>query len=150
MIRAMLGRIPLELNLDPGLALTKADQDQFEEAVLTLARNALDAMPQGGRLIIQTANVELGEEYVNAHPEVRPGAYAMLSVSDKGTGMDQETLDHLFEPFYSKKLGSGSGLGLAAVYGFVKQCGGDIAVQSVPQEGTTFRVYLPKDTEDSA
>lgn len=147
-LRAMLGRIPLELDLDPGLASTQADQDHLEEAILVLVRNALDAMPDGGRLTIQTSKVELGTEYVQDHPEVCPGPYVMLSVSDTGGGMDEETVGHLFEPFYSsKKASSGSGLGLAAVYGFVKQCGGDIAVQSVRHVGTTFCLYLPRDEE---
>lgn len=147
-IRAMLGRVPLDLELEPGLAPTKADQDHLEEAILVLVRNALDAMPDGGRLTIQTANVELGAEFVQDHPEVHPGPYVMLSVSDTGTGMDAEALGHLFEPFYSpKKVSAGSGLGLAAVYGFVKQCGGDIAVRSVPHDGTTLSLYLPSDEE---
>jgi signal transduction histidine kinase len=145
-VRALLGRVHLEMNLATNLASTRADQDHLEEAILVLVRNALDAMPQGGRMTLQTANVELDEAYVQVHPEVHPGSYVMLSISDTGTGMDEESLVRLFEPFYSSKnFGSDSGLGLAAVYGFVKQCGGDIEVQSVLHEGTTFRLYLPGD-----
>ena len=145
-IRHMQGGVRLDLRLEPGLGSAKADSDQLEEAVLILARNACEAMPNGGRLSIQTANVELGRDYPLDHPEVRPGPYALLTVSDTGTGMDQNAFSHLFEPFFTRKAGVGAGLGLAAIYGFVKQCDGDITVESVPHEGTTFRVYLPRDT----
>jgi len=142
-LRAMLGRVRLELHLDSRVAPTMTDPDHAEKTILTLVRNALDAMPDGGTLTIRTSGVELGEDYVHDHPEVRPGSYVLLSVSDTGTGMDVETVDHLFDPFV-RQLGSGSGLGLAAVYGFVKQCGGDVAVESVLNKGTTFRLYFPR------
>ncbi len=112
--------------------------------MLTLVRNACQAMPTGGDLTIQTANVELGEEYKAEHPEVRSGTYVLLAVSDNGMGMDEEALSHLFEPFYTNDTCVGAGLELAAVYGFVKQSGGDIDVRSQPKKGTTFRLYLPK------
>ncbi len=145
-IRAMLGRVSLEINLAPGLATTKADQDQIEEAILALVRNALDAMPDGGHVTIQTKNVTLSAYYIAAHPEVRPGPYVMFAISDTGRGMDEEALGHLFEPFYSSKdASSGGGLELAAIYGYIKQCSGDIAVESVLNEGTTFRLYLPSE-----
>jgi two-component system cell cycle sensor histidine kinase/response regulator CckA len=148
-VRHMLNDVRLDLLLEPKLGLTRADQDQLEEAILTLVRNACEAMPQGGRLTIQTANVELGENYAHDHPEVRPGPYVLLAVSDTGTGMAQEAISHLFEPFYTKAAGAGAGLGLAVAYGFVRQCGGDIKVQSQPERGTTFRIYLPRDVSGS-
>jgi len=143
-IRHMQGGVRLDMRLEPGLGSAKADSDQLEEAVLTLARNACEAMPHGGKLTIQTANVELGEDYVLDHPEVRPGPYVLLTVSDTGTGMDPKAASQLFEPFFTRKAGIGAGLGLASIYGFVKQCDGDIAVETGLHEGTTFRVYLPR------
>ena len=142
-VRYMHGHVRLDLILEPGLGATNTDVDQLEKALLTLVRNASEAMPQGGRLTIQTANVELGQDYQHDHREVRPGPYVLLAVSDTGMGMDQEAISHLFEPFYTKETGVGTGMGLAAVYGFVKQCGGDIEVRSRPEKGTTFRLYLP-------
>ena len=143
--RNMHDGVRFDLNLEPGLGSTRADQEQLEEAMLTLVRNASEAMPHGGQVIIQTANVELGHDYTHDHPEVRPGPYILLAVSDTGVGMDQEAISHLFEPFYTKEAGVGAGMGLAAVYGFVKQCGGDIEVKSQPDKGTTFRLYLPRE-----
>jgi hypothetical protein len=142
--RHMRGGIRLELILEPLLGPTSADSDQLEEAVLTLVRNACEAMPYGGRVTIQTANVELGQDYSQDHPEVTPGRYVLLAVSDTGVGMTQDAIGHLFEPFHSRAPGIGAGLGLAAAYGFVKQCGGDIEVRSQPDKGTTFRIYLPR------
>jgi PAS domain S-box-containing protein len=139
--------VQLDLNLEPGLGSTKADPDQLEQAILTLVRNACEAMPRGGQVTIQTANVELGHYYTHDHPEVRPGSYVMLSVSDTGVGMGQQAISHLFEPFNTKDGGVGAGLGLAAVYGFVKQCGGDIDVRSRPEKGTTFCLYLPRESD---
>jgi signal transduction histidine kinase len=144
-VRHMKGGVRLDLHLQPQLGPVLADQQQLEEAILTLARNACAAMPQGGQLDIRTGNVELGHYYTHDHPEVRPGPYVLLAVSDTGVGMAEEEIGHLFEPFYSKEVGVGAGLGLAAVYGFVKQCGGDIEVQSQQGKGTTFRLYLPRD-----
>jgi two-component system cell cycle sensor histidine kinase/response regulator CckA len=148
-VRHMLVSVQVDLNLDPALGSTKVDPDQLEEAILTLVRNANEAMPHGGQVTIQTANVELGLDYSHHHPEVRPGPYVLLTVADTGAGMGQEAISHLFEPFYSKEAGVGAGLGLAAVYGLVKQCGGDIEVRSQPGKGTTFRLYLPRQGGDS-
>jgi two-component system, cell cycle sensor histidine kinase and response regulator CckA len=144
-VRYMHGNVRLDLILEPGLGSTNTDADQLEEALLTLVRNASEAMPHGGRVTIQTANVELGQDCTNDHPEVRPGPYVLLAISDSGVGMAQDAINHLFEPFYTKETGIGAGLGLAAVYGFVKQCGGDIEVRSQPEKGTTFRLYLPRE-----
>jgi len=140
--------VQLGLSLEPGLRPTRTDPDRLEEAILTLVRNACEAMPDGGQVTIQTANVELGQDYTDDRPEVRPGPYVLLAVSDTGVGMGQEEISHMFEPFYTKEADVGAGLGLAAVYGLVKQCGGDIEVRSQPEKGTTFRLYLPRDEEE--
>ena len=144
-VRKMLSGVRLDLILDPELGLARADQDQLEEAILTLVRNSCTAMPHGGQLTIQTANVEFGENYARDHPEVRPGPYVLMAVSDTGMGMGQEEISHLFEPFHTTTARVGAGLAMAAVYGFIKQSGGDIEVRSQPEHGTTFRIYLPRD-----
>lgn len=136
--------IELITELAPKLPAVKADPTQIEQVLLNLAVNARDAMPHGGRLVIATARAELGPEYGSGHPAVQPGRYAMLAVSDTGCGMDAQTRAHAFEPFFTtKEQGRGTGLGLSTVYGIVKQSGGDITLESAPEAGTTFKVYLP-------
>ena len=145
MVRRIIGDdVNVGVRLAPNLPPVEADRAQIERVVLNLAANARDAMPHGGRLTIETAAVELDEDYVSSRGEGTPGANVLLAVSDTGVGMSEEVQRHLFEPFYTTKAaGAGTGLGLATVFGVVKQSGGSIYVYSEEGRGTTFKIYLP-------
>ncbi|MGQ9627817.1 MAG: ATP-binding protein, partial [Anaerolineae bacterium] len=143
MLRRLIGEdIELVSILEPSLKRVKADLGQIEQVIMNLAVNARDAMPEGGTLAIKTENVTVDEEYCKFVPEARPGEFVRLSIEDTGVGMDKEIRQHLFEPFFTTKEG-GTGLGLAVVYGIVKQHEGWINVYTEPGQGSTFKVYLP-------
>jgi two-component system, cell cycle sensor histidine kinase and response regulator CckA len=139
--------IEVRVIVDPELHVTLADATQMEQVLMNLCLNARDAMSGGGQLVVETRNVEIGPEFCSSHSVDHPGSYVMLTVSDTGTGMDSATIEHIFEPFFTtKEFGRGTGLGLATVYGVVKQHGGFVFADSQPGKGTSFRVYLPAGT----
>jgi two-component system cell cycle sensor histidine kinase/response regulator CckA len=143
MLRRVMGEdIELIATLAPGLKTVRADSGQIEQVVLNIAVNARDAMPNGGKLILETANLQVTDEFARSHPAPKPGHYTMLSMQDTGCGMDAAVLSRMFEPFFTTKE-NGTGLGLSTSYGIIKQSGGDIWVDSKPGQGTTFRIYLP-------
>jgi PAS domain S-box-containing protein len=145
LLEKVLGsNIEIRANLSPDLAVVRADPVQMEQVVMNLCINARDAMPDGGSLILETTTVTLDEQFCAMQPLGHPGSYAMLSVTDSGVGMDAATLDRIFEPFFTtKEVGKGTGLGLATIYGIVRQHNGFVQVYSEPGLGSTFRVYLP-------
>jgi PAS domain S-box-containing protein len=143
--RLMDENIEMVTHAQKAIGKVKADPAQVEQVIMNLVVNARDAMPTGGRILLETANVDLDSTYADEHVSVKPGKYVMLAVSDTGVGMSQQTIAHIFEPFYTtKESGSGTGLGLSTVYGIVKQSGGYIWVYSEPGKGSTFKVYLPR------
>ncbi|WP_426422588.1 PAS domain S-box protein [Bradyrhizobium genosp. A] len=143
--RTLREDIEINTSFDPGVALAYADPAQLESAVLNLAVNAQDAMAAGGRLTITTGNASLDDHYRSLHPEVLPGEYILVAITDDGEGMPKNVIERVFEPFFTtKEVGKGSGLGLSMVYGFVKQSSGHISIYSEPGLGTTVRMYLPQ------
>jgi light-regulated signal transduction histidine kinase (bacteriophytochrome)/CheY-like chemotaxis protein len=140
--------IDVEMAMSDGLWKTLCDANQFENALLNLAINARDAMPEGGHLTIGAVNIQLGEDSISNHPEIAPGEYVVVSVTDTGVGMAADVIAQVFEPFFTTKpAGEGTGLGLAMVHGFAKQAKGSVSIDSEPGLGTTVRVYLPRDVE---
>jgi PAS domain S-box-containing protein len=144
MLHRLIGEdVHLETILDPALGQVRVDPGQIEQVIMNLAVNARDALPNGGKITIETSNAGLDEVHARQHVGMRPGSYVVIAVSDNGTGMDQETQAHIFEPFFTTKK-EGTGLGLATVYGIVKQSGGNIWVYSEPAKGSAFKIYLPR------
>ncbi|HTP60090.1 MAG TPA: PAS domain S-box protein, partial [Spirochaetia bacterium] len=151
MMTRLLGEdVLLESFLDPEVGNVRADPGQLEQVLVNLAANARDAMPTGGKLTIETSNIELDQEYCAHHPEATPGTFVLLAISDTGHGMSEEVKAHAFEPFFTTKpVGQGTGLGLAQVFGIVKQSGGSVEVYSEEGQGTQFKIYLPRIEEEA-
>jgi signal transduction histidine kinase/CheY-like chemotaxis protein len=144
LLRLIGEHIELEMKLAPDLGLVKADPGQMEQILLNLSLNARDAMPEGGRLVIETSNMAVDAKYAATHLDSAPGEYAVLSVTDNGIGMSKDVLGKAFEPFFTTKdVGKGTGLGLSSVYGIIKQSGGSIVAASEPGQGASFRIFLP-------
>jgi PAS domain S-box-containing protein len=146
LLKRVIGEdIQLIANLDPKLMLVQASVGQLEQVLMNLAVNARDAMPTGGKLLIETKNIEVQEDKIWQYPQLKPGVYAQLSISDTGCGIEKQALQHIFEPFFTtKEVGKGTGLGLSIVYSIVKQSNGHVLVYSEPGIGTTFTIYLPR------
>src|ERR1700732_4401301 len=147
LLRPLIGEnIELQTQLAADLGRTRADAGQIEQVIMNLVVNSKDAMPNGGKITIQSANAQLNHDDLRReYSYIQPGAYVVLSLSDTGEGMDKETQLRIFEPFFTtKEKGKGTGLGLSTVYGIIKQSGGYVLVESEPQQGTTFRIYLPR------
>jgi two-component system, cell cycle sensor histidine kinase and response regulator CckA len=145
MLQSMVGE-DVATSVRPTLPISNihADPGQIEQVLMNLVLNARDAMPGGGKIIIETAYGNVDQHFVSQHPGMHTGQYVVLAVSDTGCGMDEVTMAQIFEPFFTTKgVGNGTGLGLSTVYGIVKQCGGYISVESKPGQGTTFRIYFP-------
>jgi two-component system cell cycle sensor histidine kinase/response regulator CckA len=146
----MGGGVDTQIIAAPGLRPVKADAGQIEQVILNMAINARDAMPNGGNLTLETANISFEQESVGRYPELRPGEYVMLAITDTGLGMSAEVKAHVFEPFFSTKaIGQGTGLGLSTCYGIVKQSGGHISVYSEIARGSTFKIYLPQAEQEA-
>jgi two-component system cell cycle sensor histidine kinase/response regulator CckA len=152
MLKRLIGKhIDLTTNLATRLERVKAEQSQIEQVIVNLVVNARDAMPEGGKLVIETSNCDVDHNFANSFPFLQPGPYVVLTVTDTGIGMDAETRRHIFEPFFTTKgPGKGTGLGLATVYGVVKQSGGGVIVDSEPGKGSTFKILLPQTMERPA